>query len=60
MIYKFFLDKLSFHSIPIWIEEISKSKGNKALVLIIGTKIDLADKRSFFFVAFEINILFLG
>lgn len=39
------VDKASFNSIPQWINEVRTIRGNETIILIVGNKMDIQDKR---------------
>jgi len=42
---KLFIDIQSFNNIPIWLKDAKETRGNDVKIILIGNKVDLADKR---------------
>lgn len=43
------LDKESFLNTSKWIDDVRAERGNEAIVVLVGNKTDLNEKRLFFF-----------
>ena len=41
----FWLDKTSFNNVTRWIEDAKAIRGNDLIIILVGNKIDLAEKR---------------
>jgi Ras-related protein Rab-6A len=40
-----FLDQTSFFSVKKWIEDVKNIRGEDVIIMLVGNKIDLAEKR---------------
>lgn len=41
----FFLDRLSFEGVNLWIDDVRTERGEDVIVVLVGNKTDLSDKR---------------
>lgn len=42
---KFWLDKQSFNNVTKWIDDAKAIRGNELMIILVGNKIDIAEKR---------------
>ena len=39
------LDKMTFEQVPRWVEDVRSERGNEVIILLVGNKVDLTEKK---------------
>lgn len=63
-IYLFFVDANSFHQTSKWIDDVRTERGSDVIIMLVGNKTDLTDKRQVLAEdgerkAKELNVMFI-
>lgn len=54
---KVWLDETSFNNLSKWIEDVRSERGSDAIVVVVGNKIDMEEKRLFLSYRFRVIIM---